>query len=49
MKDSEFLKVKKSDAGFMIILSVLFAISLGYYFGSQLNFETKVTSHKSTS
>jgi hypothetical protein len=49
MKDSEFLKVNKSDAGFMIVLSVLFAITLGYYFGTQLNFETKVTSHKTTS
>lgn len=49
MKDAEFLKVKKSDAGFMIILSILFAISLGYYFGTQLNFETKATSHKTKS
>lgn len=46
MKDSEFLKVKKSDAGFMIILSILFAVSLGYYFGTQVNFETKANFHK---
>lgn len=48
MSNSEFLKFKKSDVGFMIILSFLFAASLGYYLGTQYNFEHKATVHKSS-
>lgn len=49
MKSSEFLKFKKSDVGFMILLSILFAMTLGYYFGTQYNFENKATFHNTGS
>lgn len=41
MKNNEFLRFTKMDIAWIVLLLAGLAISLGYYYGTQYNFQTK--------